>query len=305
MSERDAQVDRLRKRRPRNRFVRTSVLLLILLVAVSWWAGGFSVDDLLSPRRVQNVERFFSEIVPYPLRETGFDTKVAIQWLWSIWQRRGRQACVTTLAIAVAASVLAGLAASVLALPASRTVASPEPYVPSGKTPSRISRIWWRGIIAVTRALLIFMRSIPEYIWAFLFLSMLGPKAWPAVLALAVHNTGILGRLGGEVIENADRAGPAALRGLGSSRSQIAVVGLFPVVLPRWLLYFFYRWETCVREATVLGLLGFVSLGYWIQDARVRDRYDEMFVMVLLAALIVLAGDVTSAIGRAWIRRAA
>ena len=46
MSERNAQVDRLRKRRPRNRFVRTSILLLILLVAVSWWAGEFSVDDL-------------------------------------------------------------------------------------------------------------------------------------------------------------------------------------------------------------------------------------------------------------------
>jgi ABC-type phosphate/phosphonate transport system permease subunit len=59
-----------------------------------------------------------------------------------------------------------------------------------------------------------------------------------------------------------------------------------------------------VREATVLGMLGFTSLGYWIADARARDRYDEMLVLILLGAVLVLAGDFVSAVTRALVRRA-
>ena len=69
---------------------------------------------------------------------------------------------------------------------------------------------------------------------------------------------------------------------------------MFPAVFPRFLLYFYYRWETCVCEATVLGLLGFASLGYWIADARARDRYDEMLLFTLLAAVLVFIGDIVS-----------
>ena len=160
----------------------------------------------------------------------------------------------------------------------------------------------WKSLVAVTRAFLIFVRAIPEYVWAFLFLAMLGSKAWPAVLALALHNTGILGKLGSEVVENVEPAVPKALRGLGSLRTQIAVLGMFPVVFTRFLLFFCYRWETCVREATVLGMLGFASLGYWIADARARDRYDEMLFFILLGAVLVLLGDVVSALTRRFLR---
>ena len=71
----------------------------------------------------------------------------------------------------------------------------------------------------------------------------------------------------------------------------------------RGLLLFFYRFETCVREATVLGMLGVVSLGYWIQDARAKQYYDEVLVLVLFGAALVLAADLTSAVARYSIRR--
>jgi phosphonate transport system permease protein len=151
---------------------------------------------------------------------------------------------------------------------------------------------------------LIFLRAIPEYVWAYLFLAMLGPTAWPAVLALAVHNAGILGKLGAETVENLERTSLASLRALGGTRTQIAAVGILPAALPRLLLYFFYRWESCVREATVLGMLGIVSLGSWIQDARSRQRYDDMLFLILVGAGIVIVGDVVSAVARAWVRRA-
>ena len=77
-----------------------------------------------------------------------------------------------------------------------------------------------------------------------------------------------------------------------------------PLAANRFLLYFFYRFETCVREATVLGMLGVVSLGYWIQDARAKQFYDEMVVFVGLGALLVLTADIASAIVRRALRRA-
>jgi phosphonate transport system permease protein len=151
---------------------------------------------------------------------------------------------------------------------------------------------------------LIFLRSIPEYVWAFLAIALIGPSAWPAVLALALHNAGILGKLDAEVVENLERPSLEALRGLGARRGQLAVFGILPAVLGRWLLFFFYRWETCVREATVLGMLGIVSLGYFIQDARARNQYDTMFLLVLVGAAIVLLGDLVSALARRVVRRA-
>ena len=79
---------------------------------------------------------------------------------------------------------------------------------------------------------------------------------------------------------------------------------IVPAGLPRFLLYFFYRWETCVREATVLGMLGMASLGYLILDARAGNRYDEMLFYVLLGVGLVLAGDLVSAAVRRVVRRA-
>ena len=158
--------------------------------------------------------------------------------------------------------------------------------------------------MALTRALLIGLRAIPEYVWAFLLLALFGPTAWPAVLALALHNAGILGRLGAEAVENVEPRLPRALRAAGASRLQIASVALAPAVLSRFLLYFFYRWETCVREATVLGTLGIVSLGYWIEDARTRGQPDTLLFFVLLGLGLVWAGDGLSTWARGLLRRA-
>jgi len=133
---------------------------------------------------------------------------------------------------------------------------------------------------------------------------MLGPSAWPAVLALAIHNSGILGKLGAETIENLDPRTLRALRQLGCTRSQIAGAAVLPMFLGRFLLYFFYRFETCVREATVLGMLGVASLGYWIQDSRTRQFYDEMLFFVVLGASIVLVADLVSVLARWLVRRA-
>mgnify|MGYP001200624316 CR=1 FL=1 len=111
--------------------------------------------------------------------------------------------------------------------------------------------------------------------------------------------------LGAETIENLEPAPLRTLTALGAPRRSVLIAGVFPIALGRYLLYFFYRFETCVREATVLGMLGVVSLGYYIQQARGKMYYDEMLLLILLGAGIVIASDLLSAVARRYLRRAA
>ena len=227
-------------------------------------------------------------------------------WAWTreSLAGKGSEAVAATVALSVAAVCLAGLLGLAASLLAARNIANPEPFLPAARPAPMAWRLAWKAVVLATRFGLIFLRAIPEYVWAFLLVVLLGPEAWPAVLALALHNAGILGKLYAEVAENTDPHAPRALRAAGASRLQIAATCVVPEGMNRFLLYFFYRWETCVREATVLGLLGFVSLGWYIQQARAGVRYDEMVLFVALGSAIILLGDIVSAIARGIIRRA-
>jgi phosphonate transport system permease protein len=297
-------VRRLHAGRPRNRFVRGSLVVMVVLVTVCWTAGGFRPQDWLAPHRLANLRRFLADLQPWPVRQEGGGVGEALGWAAGLWRDGGADATSATLAVSLVAIVLAGVVALLSTVPAAGNLATPAPYLPGGRLPGRMERWAWFALVGAARGLLMVLRSIPEYVWAFLLLGMLGPNAWPMVLALALHNTGILGRLGAEVVENTETAAPAALRGLGAGRRQIALAGLLPLALGRWLLYFFYRWETCVREATVLGMLGMASLGFAIVESRAHNRYDEMVLHVLLAVLLVVVGDLVSNLARHLLRRA-
>lgn len=303
----------LHRRRPRSRLVRWTFIALALVSVWAWsprvrifglpfGSGEIATGELFSARRRTNLERFLTEsALPEPLRESGFSWRGLVDWAGPILADRGWSAMLATLWISILAAVLAAAAATLLAPLAARTLATHDPYQLCGNECRR--GFGWRALTGTTRLFLVALRAVPEYVWAFLLLAVLGPSAWPVVLALAIHNAGILGRLGADTIENLDVGPLRALRMLGASRRQLAGVAILPLTLPRLLLYFFYRFETCVREATVLGMLGVVSLGYWIQDARARHRYDEMLLLVALGACIVIASDVLSTLARASARR--
>lgn len=300
-----SEIARLRRARPRNRFARGSALALAALAVYAWLSGEIAVSDLVSERRIDNLRRFVrQEILPPEIQKNGFRFESLARWAGDIWRSRGLPGAAATLSISVLAILLAGAAGLLLALPGTRTFMTPEAYLPHARAPSLLRRAAWGSIVYLTRGIQLFLRSIPEYVWAYLFLAMLGPTAWPAVLALAIHNAGILGKLNSETIENLEAAPLRALRGLGAGRWTIATTAILPIALPRFLLYFFYRFETCVREATVLGMLGIVSLGYWIADTRAKRFYDEMLFLVLLGAGMVLIGDLVSAVSRRFLRRA-
>jgi phosphonate transport system permease protein len=299
-AERDERIGRLYRERPRSRFLRASALALGALALYSFVTRDIAWRDLLSARRQANLERFLHrDAIPYPLRETGFTWTGLGEWASELMRGQGYHAMLATLWISVLAIVLAGAAASLLAPLGAHTLMDAQPFGNGGAR----GRTWpWRALVGGTRLLSVLLRAVPEYVWAFLLLAMLGSSAWPAVLALAIHNSGILARLGSETIENLAPAPLESLAGAGAGRRQLAALVAFPLALPRYLLYFFYRFETCVREATVLGMLGVVSLGYWIADARGRQHYDEMLLFVAAGAVLVIVGDAVSMIARRWIR---
>lgn len=302
IQDREVTLRRLAGERPRNHVLRWSGIAMTVLVIYAWTSGDFSLSDFTDARRQGNLQRFGSELLPYSLRGQPWSWAEAGEWVRRLAGGRAAHALATTVAIAIVAIVIAGGAALLLTLPATRTLAAPEPYAPQPRSPRAGSRVAWTTCVWLTRALLIFLRSVPEYVWAFLLIAVVGPNVWAAVLALALHNAGILAKLNAEVAENLEPETPEALRTLGSSRRQIALVGIMPAIAARFLLFFFYRWETCVREATVLGMLGIVSLGFFIQDARSRQHYDEMFALILAGSLVVLIGDVLSAAARRAVR---
>ncbi|MBC8369504.1 MAG: ABC transporter permease subunit [Planctomycetes bacterium] len=273
---RQQAVQQLWRQRQRSKLVRLTFALIILASAWVWIFSDITFNDLLTERRINNWQRFWTKDVT-PDAPNGM-----FAWLTEQMNNYGWRALASTLAISVCAITLAGLGGMLLSFGAARTI--------GGLQPSRFSPL--------VRALCIVLRALPEFVLAFLLLAVFGANAWPAILALAIHNAGILGRLGGEVVENLPRRPLQALDALGASRAQLASNAVFPMGLGRYLLYFFYRFETCVREATILGMLGVVSIGYYVVEARAHNDYDQMLLLIALGAVLVLLADIISDIAR-------
>ncbi|MFT5460049.1 MAG: phosphonate transport system permease protein [Myxococcota bacterium] len=290
-------VAELYRSRPRSRLLRGSAWLAFVVVVASWAVVGADVGSLLQPRARANLARFLGELIPPVLRDDPWTVTGWAAWLGAHGDDLAL-ATVATLALSIAAMGLASIAAVPAAVLGARTLATAAPFtdaLPSGP--------WHRAGQAV-RAILVLARAVPEYLLAFLLVAVLGPGAWPALLALAVHNAGILGRLWGEAVEDVEPAAPAALWRIGGGRGAVVLHAVLPTVAGRGTLYLFTRWETAVRESTVLGMLGFVSLGWFVQDARARLHYDELALYVGLGAALVLAGDLLAVQVRRWLREA-
>ncbi|MBK1829813.1 ABC transporter permease subunit [Verrucomicrobiaceae bacterium R5-34] len=293
-------IDELKKKAPRWQLTRILGWATILLITLSWFPNlaGIQAEELtkapIGKSRSERMETFGKRLTPAPVRESG-DWADAIPWAQELWTTSGKAALLNTVAMATAAIILSGFAAWIMIPWASRALATAHPLGLFNGKFSWLKSTVWKSTGFLTRSLFIISRAIPEYIYAYLLIGILGISAWPLVIALALHNFGILGRLWGEVMENQPAARAQHVILHGGSRWQSYLASYMPESFNRFLMYLFYRWETCVREATILGMLGVASLGYEIQIARNFSRaYDEMFFFVLLGAAIVFVGDLVS-----------
>ena len=302
-SDARARIAALHAARPRSRFLRVSAFLFGGLLLVCLFGAVLGGSATSSARRARNWARFTHDVTPRPLRDGEGGLAELGSWAGELMGPGGGWAATgDTLALSVLAILLAACFGLLFALPAARNFMAPWPFGRSDPRPSRGRRWLSAAVVGATRFGLVLMRSLPEFILAFLFLDVFGHSAWPAVLALALHNAGILGRLNGETIENMDPAPARALRDTGARRAPIAWMAVFPAIAGRALLYLFYRWETCVREATVLGMLNIPSIGRHVDDALASGRKDELLFFVLIGAAIVWMGDLLSGWVRARVR---
>jgi phosphonate transport system permease protein len=278
----------LRRARPRSRFLRASLSALALGALGALWLVAADLADVVSARRVENLTRFLErDALPEPLRDGGGLSELC-SWALGVLRSGGAEAALRTLAIAVVATGLASVLGGALALVGARDLAARDPFGPREGTT-------WRTVLArAARLLAVVARAIPEYVLAFLMLGVFGATAWPAVFALALHNAGILGRLGAEAVEDVERRPVRGLVEGGASRLGLLLAGILPLAAGRYLMYTLYRLESGLREATALGLLGIASLGAAVEEARARQRYDELLLLVLTAALLVALVEAVS-----------
>lgn len=184
-----------------------------------------------------------------------------------------------TLAISALGTLLAALGGAVLALPA------------AGR--------WGRWLRLPARLLLNVLRSIPELVWAVFMVLAAGLGPFAGCLALAVHTSGVLGRLFAETLENAPPEPARALREAGSGATMAYLYGTLPVVLPQFTSYAFYRWEYNIRMAAVLGFVGAGGLGQMLYVALSVFKTHEAATLLIAMIAIVIAVDALSA----WTRR--
>lgn len=142
------------------------------------------------------------------------------------------------------------------------------------------------GIIrSFSRTALLILRSVPEMIFAFVFLIILGPSGIPAVLALALHNAGLISYL---LMRHSEQLTYRTDAGRGINHYFYEVT---PRIYPHFLSLLLYRWEVIIRESAILGILGITTLGFYIDSAFEDIRYDRAFFLIVVSALLNIAVD--------------
>ncbi len=150
------------------------------------------------------------------------------------------------------------------------------------------------------RWLLIMLRSVPELIWALVFVRVVGLGPTAGVLAIALTYAGMLGKVYGEILESGDGHATASLLRNGSGRLQAFFYGLLPQNAAELTSYSVYRWECAIRSSAVLGFVGAGGLGQQMDASMKMFNGSEVSTMLLVFMALVWLADQASS----WLRRA-
>jgi len=198
------------------------------------------------------------------------------------------QATLETLAIATAGMALALAVALPGALIATRAL-SVSALIRGGRP------AWWsRAGRWPVRGLLIVLRSVPEIVWALLFVRAVGLGPTAGVLAIAITYAGMLGKVYAEIFESVDPLPARALLGAGASRLQAFFYGVLPQATSEMLSYSVYRWECAIRASVVMGFVGAGGLGQQMDLSMRMFAGGEVASMLLTFLLLVLLADLLS-----------
>ena len=242
----------------------TTVVWGVVLLVLAWaWQGAeMRPFDLI--RDADNMRIYAREFFPPNFHD------------WRIYLHE----MVITLHIALWGTVLAIVAAVPLGLLSAHNVAPPWVHQP-------------------VRRLMDLCRSINEMVFAMLFIVAVGLGPFAGVLALFVHTTGTLAKLFSEAVEAIDERPVEGIRAMGGHKLAEVVYGIFPQVMPLWLSYSLYRFESNVRSASVVGMVGAGGIGVVLYEVIRGFQYAQTCAVLLMLAITVTVIDMFSA----WLRK--
>lgn len=260
-----------------------TVLFLIVFALTSWIGDFFKVTQVtmqdgsrewrwIISAGIPRLGEFIEQTIPIVRWDTlGADLGNWF-WRWKIWL----ELLFETILIAFMATVLGVIGGFVLSFPASRNLA-----------PNK-SVLW------ITRRYLEIARTVPELVWAliFVFCFSVGPMA--GVLAIGLHATGALGKLYSEVNENIDMRPLEGVKAAGGSWFDQIRYGAVPQVLPNIISYTLLRFEINVRASSIIGYVGAGGLGQEFRIAMSFQEYTDLsalFVIIFVTVMIIDYGS--------------
>ncbi|MEX3857211.1 MULTISPECIES: phosphonate ABC transporter, permease protein PhnE [Paraburkholderia] len=153
-------------------------------------------------------------------------------------------------------------------------------------------------LLQLVRRLMDACRAINEMVFAMLFIVAVGLGPFAGVLALWVHTTGVLAKLFAEAVEAIDPRPAEGVRATGATRLDEIVYAVLPQVLPLWISYALYRFESNVRSAMVVGMVGAGGIGVVLYEAIRSFNYAQTAAVMIMVIVVVTVID----LGSAWLR---
>lgn len=246
--------------RKRMLWVSAAVIIVVLHVLA---IAGTDFDPTLLVDGWQGMARFISDAFPPNLD-------------WETVIKPGLDATLVTLWIGLLGTTLSIPSALILAVLASRTT-SPHPVA-----------------YQISRSILSFFRAVPDIVFALIFVTAVGLGPFAGVLALICHNTGVMGKLWAESMEETDQGPQEALSTAGASRLQQITHGSLPLVVPQFVGLLLYRFDVNVRSSLVLGLVGAGGIGLLINQAIKSFQFDTMLTHIIIVLVLIVIVDQAS-----------
>lgn len=215
-----------------------------------------------------------------------FPPEISAEFMIMVFKEAWRTVAIATVGIALALVIAIPLSLLAVRHLSISSLAGPMHLLPS-------------GIRTVIRWLMIVLRSVPELIWALVFVRVVGLGPTAGVLAIALTYGGMLGKVYTEILESGDRHATESLLRNGSGRLQAFFYGLLPQNAAELTSYTVYRWECAIRSSAVLGFVGAGGLGQQLDASMKMFNGGEVATMLLVFMLLVWAADSVSA----WLRK--
>ncbi len=234
---------------------------VMLIVFIALMVSGFRVADERNAGGfwdgIGNIFQFPGEV----LSEAGENIANLPGLMWKFLP-----SLIETVNIAAAATLLGAILGVMISLLATRGLAK------------------WPRLIGVFRRLMDILRAVPEIVIALILIFILGGGPVPAMIAIALHTIGALGKLFSEVNENASLKPVEGLHSVGATWGQRMWLGVIPQVAPNYLSYALLRFEINIRASAILGFVGSGGIGYDLKNAFSwgQGRYDEVAAIFLL-----------------------